>query len=69
MFEILLICDQSECIAKESLYIDVFKTYDRSFGYNNAPVLPYKHGYKLSPEMVEAKSNLKKEKALLVIAI
>lgn len=68
VFEVMLICDESECVAKESLYIDAFKTFDRLFGYNSAPVSPYKHGYNLAPEHVEAKSNLKKEKALSVTA-
>jgi len=68
VFEILEICDKAECVFRESFLIDKYKTYNRKYGYNKSPVIPYKHGFKHSKENIEAKSNYKKEKAKKITA-
>lgn len=64
-FEIILICDATECEKEEANFIKFYKSNDRNFGYNLASVVEYRFNYKLSKKHTKEKSNRKKEKSKL----
>lgn len=62
-FEVLLICDKSECDFYESEYIKKFRSNEPDFGYNISPTLYFKYRRIMRPEVLKQKSECKKRRA------
>lgn len=50
VFEILAECDPSECISREQLFIDEYRSTNRNHGYNVCPLAGSSRGYRHSEE-------------------
>lgn len=49
-FSVLKFCNTENCIKQEQKYIDVYRSYDRKFGYNKSPTAGSRLGNKQSEE-------------------
>lgn len=50
-FSVLERCHPDNCLKLEQKYIDLYKSYDRNYGYNKSPTAESNRGVKYSPEV------------------